>query len=110
MADLSPGLALAQRLDERFAQAADRRVNERQAVQSAQDARAEVQRAEVQASETRANRDVDERRRLDAEQQLRDQQLQEDLRRIDEARQAALDATAEGAAPAPRGSFLDVIA
>lgn len=114
MADLTPGVDLAQRLDERYAVLAERRLSERQAAQAAAAEQAEAAVRAQQIQNARASEATDEARRLNAEQRLRDQQLAIDLERLEQDRldaaQAALEQAARAGEGANRGAIVDLLA
>lgn len=62
------------------------------------------------AAEARALDNRDTLHRLDVEQQLRNQQLEEDLRELEQERLDAMATAREEGEPVPRGHFLDLVA
>lgn len=114
MADLNPGMELAERLDERYAQLQERRVSERQAAQAAAAERVDAARRTEQIQQEQAAQSADQARSLDAEQRRRDQQLAIDLRRLEEEQlylaQAALEQVARAAENPNRGAIVDLFA
>lgn len=110
MADLTPGVELAKRLDDRYAQQLERRVGARQANETARAEADDAARQAELAARTRANQATDEARRLDAEQVRREQQQAAELRRLDEDRQAAVADAHQAEQTPERGAIVDILA
>lgn len=114
MADISPGVDLARRQEQGYTQRLERRLSDRQVAETSSAQRAEVARATQQAQEARATQTTDDVRKLDAQQRLRNQQLSQDLQRIDQQRQDVADRAQQSneaqQTAQPRGSIVDILA
>lgn len=109
MADMTPGMALAKRLDVRFTRSADQVAAEREAREKADARRTEQTGDARQDSEARADRVASGEHKLDAEQRLRTQQLLIDLARADQDRQDTIDKARQGEEDVPPGSIYDLV-
>ena len=98
MADISPDLGLAQQLNANI-------------VRQAQDARAAREAAPtLRIDDANQAQAANRTRQLDAEQRLRDQQLDDDLRRLEQNRQDTDTQIRRADESASRGSLLDIVA
>lgn len=113
MADISPTISQAVQRDRSYALRVDGRLDDRQAAESSSSQRAEITQSSQQAQEARATQVTDDARKLDAQQRLRDQQLAQDLQRLERQRQDEVtraDQARDRAATQPRGSLVDLYA
>lgn len=114
MADITSGVELSQRLDERYALVAEKRRSAREAVQAVAAEQAEALKRAEQIRNARATEVTDEARRLNAEQRMRDQQLEIDLRLLEQERldaaQYALEQAAHAGEGPNRGAIVDLLA
>ena len=110
MADISPGVELARRQDLAYAQRLERRVDGRDTADTSSAERIDAARATQQAQEAHAARATDDARKLDAEQRLRDKQLNQDLQRAEQQRQDVADRALQSRTAPPRGTIIDLFA
>ena len=109
--DGGPNPAQIQRQeDQRYDQQLGRRVDGRQDVQAEITRQQDLQLDAARAAEARTRDALDQARARDAEQIVRAQQQVEDLRRLEQQRQDAIDAARQTGEAVPRGQVLDVVA
>ena len=109
MADMTRGMEVHNRLEERYSRRLEGVTNERQAREAADARRADALERERQVREARQEEQIRSARRLDTEQRQRNQQLLIDLSRTDQERQVAIDKALQSNAVAGRGSIYDLV-
>lgn len=119
MADVTLGMELSKRLDERYAQVQERRVSERQVTERVAAQQAEGAQRDQQIQQNQAEQAAEGMRRLDAEERLRDQKLALELDQMEQKRlvanqaaiqQAAFEQVARAAENPNRGAIVDLVA
>ena len=110
MADISSGVKLAQRLDDRYSRYSEQVSAERKAREAADSRRADEAEQARQIREARENRVANGLRKFDSEQRLRTKQLLIDLSRTDQDRQDAIDKARQADEATPRGAIVDILA
>ncbi len=110
MADMTPGMERARRLDARYERWAEQIAAERKAREAADLRRAEQQQDVRAANEAREDRAAASLRRLDAEQRVRDQQLLIALDRAERDRQDLIEKARQAGEASPRGSIYNLVA
>lgn len=109
MADMTRGMRVHARLDERYSLRMDEIAAERKARKASDLRQADAAGRERQAREARQQEQSRSARSLDAEQRQRNQQLTVDLSRAEQERQESLDKARQGDAATPPGSIYDLV-
>ena len=109
MADMTRGMEISNRLEERYSRRLEGVATERRAREAVDARRADALERERQVREDREDEKVRSARRLDTEQRQRNQQLLIDLSRSDQERQGDIDKALQGNALARPGSIYDLV-
>lgn len=109
MADMTRGMQVHNRLDERYSQRMDEVAAERKARKASDLRQADATGRERQVREARQQEQSRSARSLDAEQRQRNQQLTIDLSRAERERQESMDKARQSDTAVRPGSIYDLV-